>query len=54
MWDLVASSSEVADHNQLNTPPFILAKNVKEPVFGLSALGYCRNMVVEDPFPMLI
>lgn len=48
----MASSGEVADHSQLNTPHLTAAKNVKEgersslkPAFTLYTLGTCRNMV---------
>ena len=65
MKGLLVSSGEVADCNQMNTPPLILpfqacrrtygsSKTHKkgerpslEPVFGLSVLGYCRNMAVQ-------
>ena len=61
----MASSGEVADCIQLNTPPLPLPSQAcrrtysghethekherpsLEPVFGLSILGYCRNMAVQ-------
>ena len=56
----MASSSEVAGLNQLNTPPlpFQACRRTYdghekcespslEPVFGLSVLGYCRNMAMQ-------
>lgn len=58
VWDLVASNSEVADCNQLNTPPLPfqacrraynhlqIGKNVTALLyrqFGF-ILGYCRNI----------
>ena len=60
MWQLVASSGEVADYIQLSTtqltlPPGMAAEKCRkthkrlclEPVFCLSFLGYCTYMAVQ-------
>ena len=53
MQDLVASSSEVADCNQLNNPLATLPiyggheKHFLGLVLGLSVLGYRRNMALQ-------
>ncbi len=62
VWDLVASSGEVADCTGLNIPslalPFAQCRTTYggyktcmkherpylKPLFGLSILGYCRNI----------
>ena len=67
MQDLVASTGEVADCNQLITPPLTLPfpagrrtydgyETCEKPVFSLYILGYCRNMArsVEDDHGCII
>lgn len=46
MWDLVASSAEVADSNQQNTLLKCDTTSLQS-VFGLSLLGYGRNKAVQ-------
>ena len=60
MLDIVPSAGVLTDCNQHVTPlasssPIVLKKKKRvkherpspEPVFGLSVLGYCRNMTVQ-------